>query len=242
MVVSEFPEPAQYSWRPQCNLNGGMFASRKTPEPDPFPPVDEATDEGLLSIGGDLSAERLLLAYRSGIFPWFEEGLPVLWWSPDPRGVLELNQLRVTRRLQRTIRQDKFRVTMNECFEQVMRGCGDREEGTWITGMMLEAYCELHARGFAHSVETWIGNELVGGIYGVAIGGFFAGESMFYRVRDASKVALVHLVQQLRKQGYALFDVQILNEHTARLGGIEIPRERYLERLEGAINMNVQFL
>jgi leucyl/phenylalanyl-tRNA--protein transferase len=214
-----------------------MYASRKPVEPEPFPPLEEATDEGLLAIGGDLSPERLLLAYRSGVFPWFEEGLPVLWWSPHPRAILELDQLRVSRRLMRTIRQNKFRITIDHCFEEVMRGCGQREEGTWITETMIDAYCQLHRLGFAHSVETWTNAGLAGGIYGVAIGGFFAGESMFYRQRDASKVALVHLVEQLREQCFALFDLQILNDHTAGLGATEIPRAAYLERLTLAIDV-----
>jgi leucyl/phenylalanyl-tRNA--protein transferase len=219
-----------------------MYASRKPGEPDPFPPVDEATDDGLLAIGGDLSAERLLLAYRNGIFPWFEEGLPVLWWSPDPRAILELDQFHLTRRLRRTIRQNKFRITIDQCFEQVMRGCAERAEGTWITQSMLQAYSELHGMGYAHSVEAWVGNELAGGIYGVSLGGFFAGESMFYYRRDASKVALVHLVEQLRKQGYVLFDLQILNDHTSGLGATEISRAEYLRRLARAVNAPVQFL
>jgi leucyl/phenylalanyl-tRNA--protein transferase len=218
-----------------------MYAPRKPSEPEPFPPVDQATDEGLLAIGGDLTAERLLLAYRNGIFPWFEEGLPVLWWSPHPRAILELGQLHISRRLERTLRQNKFRITIDRCFEGVMRGCGRRPEGTWITSSMLNAYCELHRMGHAHSVEAWLGDELAGGIYGVSIGGFFAGESMFYRCRDASKVALVHLVEQLCKQGYALFDLQILNNHTAGLGATEISRPEYLRRLAHAVLLPARF-
>jgi leucyl/phenylalanyl-tRNA--protein transferase len=218
-----------------------MHASRKPVEPDPFPSVDEATDEGLLAIGGDLSPERLLLAYRSGIFPWFEEGLPVLWWSPHPRAILELDQLRVSRRLMRTIRQNKFRISIDHCFQDVMRSCGQRDEGTWITDTMVEAYCELHRLGFAHSVEAWLGNELAGGIYGVSIGGFFAGESMFYRHRDASKIALFHLTEQLAGAGFLLFDLQILNDHTDSLGAVEISRTEYLSRLARAIEAPVRF-
>jgi leucyl/phenylalanyl-tRNA--protein transferase len=219
-----------------------MFASRKPLEPNPFPPPDEADDEGLLAIGGDLSPERLLIAYSSGIFPWFEEGLPVLWWSPDPRAILELERLHVPRRLARTLRQDRFAVTVNGDFAGVMRACADaRPEGTWITESMIAAYCELHRRGHAHSVEVWHGEQLAGGIYGVSIGGFFAGESMFYRERDASKVALVHLVERLRSRGFALFDVQILNEHTARLGATDVPRDYYLDRLSTAVALRCRF-
>lgn len=218
-----------------------MFASRNSRQPDPFPNPDEATDEGLVAIGGDLSPERLLLAYRSGIFPWFEEGLPVLWWSPDPRAILELDHLHVSRRLLRTYRQNRSRLTVNQAFEQVMRCCAEeREEGTWITQSMIDAYCALHSIGHAHSVETWRGDQLVGGIYGVAIGGFFAGESMFYRRRDASKIALIYLVERLREQGFRLFDLQILNDHTARLGATEIPREVYLSLLAKAIALPVR--
>jgi leucyl/phenylalanyl-tRNA---protein transferase len=218
-----------------------MHASRKPAEPEPFPSVEEATDEGLLAIGGDLSPERLLLAYRSGIFPWFEEGLPVLWWSPHPRAILELDRLHVPRRLMRTIRQRKFRISIDHCFEDVMRACGERDEGTWITDSMLAAYCKLHRLGFAHSVEAWLGNELAGGIYGVSIGGFFAGESMFYRYRDASKVALFHLTRQLASAGFVLFDLQILNDHTESLGATEIPRPEYLSRLAHAVEASISF-
>jgi len=218
-----------------------MFASRNPHRIDSFPPVDEANDEGLLAIGGDLSADRLLLAYRSGIFPWFEEGFPVLWWSPDPRAIIELDELHVSRRLLRTYRRGPFRLTLDRAFDRVMRGCGEaRVEGTWITESMIEAYGNLHRQGHAHSVEAWQDGELVGGIYGVSIGGFFAGESMFYRRRDASKVALVHLVGLLRQCGFGLFDVQILNEHTARFGAKEISRDEYLRRLRAAIERTAQ--
>lgn len=219
-----------------------MISSRTSRQPEPFPPPNRANDEGLLAIGGDLSPERLILAYRSGIFPWFEEGLPVLWWSPNPRAILELDRLHVPRRLERTIRQAKFRTTIDQCFERVMRACGaNRPEGTWITESMIEAYCRLHRLGHAHSAETWAKEELVGGIYGVSIGGLFAGESMFHRRPDASKIALVRLVEHLRARGFVLFDLQILNAHTARLGAIEIPRDEYLRRLRAAVELPVQF-
>jgi leucyl/phenylalanyl-tRNA--protein transferase len=209
---------------------------------EPFPSPDEATADGLVAIGGELTPQRVLLAYCSGIFPWFEEDCPVLWWSPDPRAILELDRLHVSRRLMRTYRQGPVALTMNRDFEGVMRGCAaGRAEGTWITESMIRAYCELHRLGHAHSVEAWQGDRLVGGIYGVAIGGFFAGESMFYRCRDASKLAIIHLVQRLRSRGFMLFDLQILNDHTARLGGSEISRRDYLQRLNVATQMPVRF-
>ncbi|MFL5240887.1 MAG: leucyl/phenylalanyl-tRNA--protein transferase [Gemmataceae bacterium] len=203
----------------------------------------ELADEfGLVAVGGDLSPDRLLHAYRAGIFPWFDEGDPVLWWSPDPRAIFELDVVHVSRRLARTIRSGRFRVTINQDFQAVMKGCAEgREEGTWITAEMMRAYWQLHRRRHAHCVEVWQGDELAGGIYGVAIGGFFAGESMFTRVRDASKVALVHLIQRLRERGFQLFDIQFLNEHTQRLGAVEIPRAEYLTRLRHALACNVSF-
>src|SRR5262249_16376053 len=156
------------------------------------------------------------------IFPWFDEGDPVLWWSPDPRAIFEIDRFHVPRRLARTIRSGQFRVTADADFEGVMKGCAEgREEGTWITLDMIRAYCRLHQMGHAHSVEAWQGENLVGGIYGVTLGSFFAGESMFSRVRDASKIALVHLINRLRDRGFELFDIQFLNDHTKRLGAIE---------------------
>src|SRR5262249_6261995 len=162
----------------------------------------------------DLSPGRLLRAYRLGIFPWYNEP-PILWWSPDPRAVLPLDGLHVSRRLARTLRTTPFVVTFDLAFDAVIRGCAEREEGTWITPAMIAAYSALHRLGHAHSAEVWLDGALAGGIYGVALGGLFAGESMFTRVRDASKVALVHLVGRLRERGYALFDVQYRNDHTA---------------------------
>jgi len=209
---------------------------------EPFPSPELAGPDGLLAIGGDLSPERLLLAYRSGIFPWYEESTPILWWSPDPRAVIEFDSFHVPKRLQRIVRQGRFTVTADEAFRQVMRGCAEnRPEGTWITDAMLEAYCRFHELGYAHSVETWSGGELAGGIYGVAIGGMFCAESMFHRVSSAGNVALVHLVQRLRERGYVLLDVQIINPHTARFGATEIPRSVYLRRLAEAIRLPVSF-
>jgi leucyl/phenylalanyl-tRNA--protein transferase len=211
--------------------------------PQPFFKDPEWTDElGLVALGGDLKPARLLQAYRSGIFPWYGEGDPLLWWSPDPRAIFELNALHVSRRLRRTIRSGRFTVTINRDFRGVMCGCADRpDEGTWITSEMREAYEAMHRLGHAHSVEVWQGETLAGGLYGVAIGGFFAGESMFTRVRDASKVALVHLMDRLRERGFQLFDIQFLTDHTKRLGAVEIPRSEYLRRLRRGLDCPARF-
>jgi leucyl/phenylalanyl-tRNA--protein transferase len=195
----------------------------------------------MLALGGDLSPERLLAAYSSGIFPWYNEDTPILWWSPGHRAVFDLEPFRPPSRLARTIRQRQFSFRINTSFREVMEGCSLREEGTWITPEMIAGYENLHRLGHAHCVETWQGDTLVGGIYGVAIGGLFAGESMFSRVSDASKAALCHLVAHLRQQGYVLFDVQVLNDHTAALGAVEIPRAEYLRRLREAIQHPVTF-
>jgi leucyl/phenylalanyl-tRNA---protein transferase len=197
---------------------------------------------GLVSVGGDLRPDRLLDGYRRGIFPWFDEGGPICWWSPDPRAIFDLGNFYVSRRLARTIRSDRFATTINQAFSDVMHGCADRPEGTWLTTDMIEAYQRLHELGWAHSIEVWHEGCLAGGIYGVAIDGFFAGESMFHRVRDASKVALAVLVDHLRERGYRLFDTQMLTGHTERLGAVEIPREEYLERLRGALGCNCTFV
>jgi leucyl/phenylalanyl-tRNA--protein transferase len=208
-----------------------------------LPWVDpESADEcGLVGVGGDLDPEQLLSAYRHGVFPMFEEGEPVCWWSPDPRAMFDLDGLHVSRRLARTVESGRFRVTFDQEFVGVMRGCADRTEGTWVTSEMIEAYHRLHELGHAHSTEVWQEGELVGGVYGVTIGGLFAGESMFHRVSDASKVGLVHLFQRLNSCGYVLFDTQILNEHTRRLGAYAIPRSEYLSRLREAIEVPVDF-
>jgi leucyl/phenylalanyl-tRNA--protein transferase len=196
---------------------------------------------GLVGVGGDLRPEWLLEAYQRGIFPWYDEASPILWWSPDPRAILELDSLHVPRRLQRTIRSKHFTVTINRAFGEVICGCADRPEGTWLSQDMMAAYQALHRLGHAHSVEAWTGGKLAGGIYGVAIRGLFAGESMFTRRRDGSKVALVHLVQHLRERGYQLFDIQMCTAHTARLGAIEIPRTEYLARLRNALSCQATF-
>jgi leucyl/phenylalanyl-tRNA--protein transferase len=207
-----------------------------------FPDPETADPDGLVAVGGDLSPGRLLEAYRRGIFPWFDDTTPILWWSPDPRAIFELDGLHVSRRLARTVRSGRFEVTADRDFAGVIRGCADRPgQGVWITADMVAAYERLHRLGHAHSVEVWHGGALAGGVYGVAVGGLFAGESMFTRVRDASKAALVHLVDRLRRRSYRLFDVQFLNDHTARLGAVEIPRREYLRRLREAVACPVTF-
>jgi leucyl/phenylalanyl-tRNA--protein transferase len=209
-----------------------------------FPDPRRADADGLVAIGGDLSAARLLEAYRHGIFPYFDEQTPLLWWSPDPRALFELEGpggLHVARRLARTVRSRRFAVTIDLAFAAVVRACADRPEGTWITPDLAVAYDELHQLGHAHSVEVWHQGQLAGGVYGVTVGGLFAGESMFSRVRDASKVALVHLVERLRAHGFGLFDIQYLTAHTARLGAVEVPRSVYLARLARVVERPVTF-
>ena len=207
-----------------------------------FPDPQSANSEGLVAIGGDLSVPRLQLAYRSGIFPWTVE--PVTWWSPNPRAIIEFDRLHVSRSLERTLRKGGFEISINSAFRQVMRGCAAPARGrrsTWISPKFIEAYTALHQQGHAHSLECWQAGELVGGIYGVAIAGFFAGESMFHRVNNASKIALFHLVEHLRRRGFALFDVQMLTTVTAQMGGSNIPRRHYLSRLAEAVKMDCQF-
>jgi leucyl/phenylalanyl-tRNA--protein transferase len=201
---------------------------------------EHADEHGLVAVGGDLRVPTLLRAYRNGIFPWFNDGDPILWWSPDPRAIFEFDRFYLSRRLVRTIRANKFRLTINQAFGDVIRGCADRES-TWITGDMIAAYELLHAAGHAHSIEAWHGNHLAGGVYGVAVGGLFAGESMFHRVADASKVSLAYLLEYLPLRGFTLFDTQVLTEVTAGLGAIEIPRADYLKRLQKALERPATF-
>lgn len=206
--------------------------------------LDWTNEAGLIGVGGDLSPVRLVQAYRHGLFPWYDENLPICWWSPDPRGIFDLNTFRPSRRLARTVRSGKFHVTINQACPAVIRACAHRprDDGTWLIPEMIAAYIELHRLGIVHSVETWRDGELAGGIYGVALGGFFAGESMFYRQTDASKVALVHLIDHLRRRRFRLFDTQVLTEHTANMGAIEIPRTEYLARLRVALQIRTSFL
>ncbi len=207
---------------------------------EPFPPVDEAMDEpnGLLAVGGDLSPERLEAAYRNGIFPWYGQGQPILWWSPDPRAVFLPGDLHVSRTLRRRLRRGEYTVTVDTAFEAVMRGCAaprEDQDGTWITPEMVAAYTDLHRRGRAHSVEVWVEGRLAGGIYGVALHGAFFGESMYSRVPDASKVAITWLTEQLWHWGFHFLDCQLNNPHLARLGAREISRTEYLRRLRTAL-------
>jgi leucyl/phenylalanyl-tRNA--protein transferase len=205
-----------------------------------FPDPETSDDEGLLAIGGDLTPERLLFAYERGVFPWYDEGLPPMWWSPNPRAVMDAEQLHVSRSLRRVMRSDRFTVSFDRAFPSVMLECGrERESGTWILPEMVDAYCELHALGHAHSVEVWRGEALVGGLYGVQRGALFAAESMFHRERDASKVALASAIERLFAAGIQLFDVQFLTGHLASLGAYEISRTEYLARAARAVNSAV---
>jgi leucyl/phenylalanyl-tRNA--protein transferase len=206
-----------------------------------FPPITQALrlPNGLLAAGGDLSTVRLLEAYRHGIFPWFNAGEPILWWSPDPRMVLFPEEFKVSRSLRKMLRNEHYEVRTDYAFEQVMRACAAPREGasgTWIHDEMIAAYCELHRLGYAHSVETWMGNELVGGLYGVALGRMFYGESMFSRRTDASKIALAHLAAQLERWNFGMIDCQMNTPHLASLGAREIPRKDFIARLQDLIN------
>jgi len=217
-----------------------MFVLKSNTADLRFPPVELASPEGLLAVGGDLRAERLLEAYRHGIFPWYNPGQPILWWSPDPRAVLFPSKLKVARSLRKTLRRKEFDVTLDTAFRDVMQHCalprpGNPAGGTWITPEMIEAYAVLYDRGLAHSVESWREGKLVGGLYGVAMGNAFFGESMFSRETDASKVAFVHLVRQLERWGYAFIDCQISSAHLFSLGAEEIRRCDFMARLEQAL-------
>jgi len=213
---------------------------------DPFPSVERAlkNPNGLLAAGGDLSLERLLEAYRRGIFPWYSSGQPPLWWSPDPRMVLECEALKVSRSLAKSIRNKGYEVRVDTAFAEVLRGCSAPRRdgpGTWLGPDMRAAYARLHAAGYAHSFETWRDGELVGGLYGVALRGVFFGESMFSRATDASKVALVHLVARLLKGGFRLLDTQFVTDHLRRFGAVEIPRADYHRQLERALGVEAYF-
>ncbi|MDO3379006.1 leucyl/phenylalanyl-tRNA--protein transferase [Geoalkalibacter halelectricus] len=209
-----------------------------------FPPVELAEDGGLLAVGGDLSPRRLLLAYSMGIFPWFNAEDPILWWSPDPRFILELDDLHVSRSLAKVLRRGLFSVTFDQAFGQVIRACAQvraATEGTWITPAMLASYERLHEMGYAHSVEVWRDGELVGGLYGVCLGRCFFGESMFHRAADASKVALVALVERLKARDFELLDCQMPSDHLTSLGARSIPRAEFLKRLRrGGVMPSVQ--
>jgi leucyl/phenylalanyl-tRNA---protein transferase len=208
---------------------------------DPFPPVERAlkNPNGLLAAGADLSVERLLEAYRRGIFPWYSSGQPPLWWSPDPRMVLYCDELKVSRSLAKSIRNKGYRVRIDTAFPEVLRGCAEPrkyEPATWLGADMRVAYARLHSEGYAHSFETWHDDELVGGLYGVALGRMFYGESMFSRATDASKVALVVLVTHLRERGFPLIDCQVHTPLLESLGAREIPRREFLRALAALVN------
>jgi leucyl/phenylalanyl-tRNA--protein transferase len=197
-----------------------------------FPDARSFDKEGLIAIGGDLSPPRLLAAYGSGIFPWYAEGYLPMWWSPDPRGLLEAKRLHVSRSLRRVLRRGAFQLSWNRCFTRVMTECGQRRaEGSWVIPEMVVAYERLHRAGHAHSLEVWDRTELIGGTYGVQVGGLFAAESMFHRRTDMSKTALVVLVRSLFAAGIELLDVQFATEHLETLGAFEVPRTEYLARL-----------
>jgi leucyl/phenylalanyl-tRNA--protein transferase len=216
--------------------------SIETDEPPFWLPPHLGDESGLIGIGGNLRPETLLAAYRDGVFPWFSDGDPILWFSPEPRGIIPLDGFHVPKRLMRTMKQGRFAVSYDRAFAEVMVGCGEnRDDGTWITDEMLAAYIDLHRLGHAHSVEVWQGDQLVGGTYGVAVNGLFAAESMFHRVTDASKVALVALWSRLVDRGFVLWDIQMVSDHTARFGGVEIPRRDYLKALQIANGVNCQF-
>ena len=208
----------------------------------PFPPLDSALQEpnGLLAAGGDLSPERLLAAYRRGIFPWYNSGQPILWWSPNPRMVLFPDELKISRSLARRLKNSDYEVRYDTAFRQVMLACAEarrpQQDGTWITEDIIEGYCKLHELGYAHSAETWVGNQLVGGVYGVAIGRMFYGESMFHHATDASKIAFARLVQRLRMQGFGMLDCQMKTAHLASLGAREITRAEFSQRLAELVN------
>ena len=201
-----------------------------------FPAVDEANPDGILAIGGDLSPERLLLAYKSGIFPWFEEGEPIFWWSPNPRMVLFLDELVVSKSMRNLLNRNIFTVTFNQNFREVISNCKkikrNGQNGTWITNDMIEAYCKLNELGVAKSVEVWQNEELVGGLYGVDLGHIFCGESMFSKVSNASKVAFIALANQLKVANYKLLDCQVYNEHWESLGCREIDRSQFMDILK----------
>jgi len=204
-----------------------------------FPPPDYADPSGLIAVGGDLSSERLLEAYRVGIFPWYSDEQPILWWSPDPRFILEPDEFKISRSLQKTLQRKIFQVTFDRVFEDVIAACStvprEGQRGTWITPEMRDAYIELHGLGYAHSVETWFAGNLVGGLYGISLGKVFFGESMFHKKTDASKVALATLVEKLKSWGFHFIDSQMTTEHMMSLGAREMPRRIFLKRLQSAL-------
>ena len=201
-----------------------------------FPSVEMANDEGLLAVGGDLSFERLILAYRSGIFPWYNDDALILWWSPDPRMVLFPEEIKISKSMRKVLRSGQFSLTKNQCFLEIVDRCARQErkqqEGSWITRNMKQAYGNLFVKGFARSYEVWEGSQLVGGLYGVDLGHMFCGESMFSKVSNASKFALIHLAQDLMAEGYPLIDCQVYTEHLESMGGRQISRQEFMKYLK----------
>lgn len=202
-----------------------------------FPPPELAEEDGLLAAGGDLSERRILLAYSMGIFPWYSGSSPILWWSPDPRLVLIPEELRISRSLRQAIKKSSYTITMDTAFSEVIRNCADRDEGTWLTDEMLDAYIRLHASGYAHSIESWHEGKLAGGLYGIALGRVFFGESMFAKKTDASKVAFVALVQHLIKWGFKIIDCQVATQHLKSLGAREIARSEFIAILKQTVRI-----
>ena len=204
-----------------------------------FPDPSTAPGDFPLAAGGDLSPERLLFAYSLGIFPWYSEDEPILWWSPDPRMVLFPDNLKISRSLKKVLKNKGFTVKFDTNFEEVIKSCAyvprPGQDGTWLNADMIDAYIELHKLGYAHSVETYLDGKLVGGLYGIALGGTFFGESMFHKVSDASKVAFVHLVRKLKELDFDMIDCQQSTPHMARFGAVEIPRKEFLERLSNSL-------
>jgi leucyl/phenylalanyl-tRNA--protein transferase len=204
-----------------------------------FPPVEKATEQGIVGVGGNLSPAMLLSAYSQGVFPWYSEGEPLLWWNPDPRFVLFTDRLHISKSLRKLLNKRKFRFTFDLRFRDVLDYCSTvprpGQEGTWITPEMIEAYATLHRLGFAHSLEAWEGETLAGGLYGVSLGRIFCGESMFSLISGASKAALVHLVDRLVRRNFAMIDCQVRTDHLAAMGAEDISRERYLKLLEASL-------
>ena len=213
------------------------------PEISLFPPIEEAEDDGLLAVGGDLTKERLLGAYRRGIFPWYEVGQPILWWSPDPRLVLFPDELKISRSLRKVLRKEQFEIRFDTAFQEVIKSCADvrtkQGEGTWIIPEMQQAYTELHQEGFAHSVESWLDGKLVGGLYGISIGQCFFGESMFHLQDNASKVAFYYLNKYLLENNFDLIDCQFVNDHLLRLGVKIISSDEFINILNSSVIKDV---
>lgn len=203
-----------------------------------FPHPSLAEEDGLLAIDGDLSPERLMLAYSNGIFPWFSEDEPVLWWSPDPRFILYPKDIKISHSMKKLLKKNEYRISFDTCFRDVISSCANvrEESGTWITKEMIEAYCKLHELGYAHSVEAWYEEKLVGGLYGISIGKCFFGESMFSTRSNASKAAFITLCRKLEEQGYIMIDCQVYTEHLESLGAINVSREKFLQLLEEGIS------